>query len=240
MAVWTRGICKIGATIQSYKSATGTGWLGNAMGQVALSIPRNASTMAPQVSKAVPVWASEMMRQQFVLERTMMWGYSRNPVDQGGGDYSIELDIKGGSNTVAISVALMGIWRASHKGMDQGASAGYMRWKDVQIYDTAGTLVWRLLDDGVNEMNFTEANMMSYNLITDLVHTHSAPIGRVYVLFNVTPNYYAAHNVGDRSPGTGLNPDIYFGKYYSRNLAEITSNTVTSKVDPLVGYLHPR
>ena len=239
MSVWTREVCKVGVTIQGYTSQPGNGWMSTAMKGSAMSVPNNATTLGNHVSKPAARWASDMMLNKFVLERTKMWGYTRNPINTGGGDYSLDFDLHGGTNTVAITAIMMHIWRASDKGMDQGATAGYMRWKDIQIYDERGVLVHRLLDDGANEVDFAEWAWQNTRLAMDFAYTHSAPIGRVYVHFYIGPGYYAAHDIGDRSPGYGFNPSITFGKYYPRNLNEISADAVGIQEDAATGYLRP-
>lgn len=239
MSDWTNEVCKAGVTIQGYSTLPGNGWAGVAIQGSGISIPNHITALGNKLSKSAPRWASDMMSGNFVLERTKMWGYTRDPKSLGGGDYTLEFDFHGSTNAVVISAYMMHIWRASDKGMDQGATAGYMRWRNVSIYNTSGALIYQLNDDGVNEVNFAEWAWNGVRLGMDFSYNSSVPIGRVYVHFYIGPGHYAAHSIGDRSPGYGFNPSIPIGAYYPRNLNEISSDAVSIMEDPASGYMRP-
>jgi hypothetical protein len=125
----------------------------------------------------------------------------------------------------------MGIWCASDKGIDQGASYGYVYWRELQIWDTNGVLMYDFNDDNVAEIKFSEANMKQYDLQRTIELQMPRPIGNVYVKVDLTPNVYGAHDVGDRSEAAGFNPSIPFGAYHPRNLNEISSDKASTLLD---------
>lgn len=239
MSQWQRGICKIGLTIQGFKDVTGSAWGSEIIANALQSVPNNASVSLPAYDLAAPCWYSKALEKRMVSERTKMWGYSRYPYSTGGGYYDIEYDLRGSTNHVEVAFQLMGIWRASDKGIDQGASYGYIYWRNFEVYDTAGVRQNTWSDDSAAELKFSEANMMSYTLGAGLSASVSKPIGRVYVRVELVSNVYSAHDVGDRSPATGFNPSLPLGAYYPRNLNEISSDGASTKLDPASGYLRP-
>lgn len=231
MSQWQRGICKIGLTIQGKGTGTKENWLSVPMSRASRNAPNWLTPTADRYKLPAPMWASSLLRTNITMEKTSIWGYSRYPYSTGGGTYELSYNMFGQSYFCATTFALMGIWRASDKGIDQGASYGYVYWRELQIWDTNGVLMYDFNDDNVAEIKFSEANMKQYDLQRTIELQMPRPIGNVYVKVDLTPNVYAAHDVGDRSEAAGFNPSIPFGAYHPRNLNEISSDKASTLLD---------
>lgn len=129
-----------GGDFLASRKGTPTGWLGDTMSSVGTPPPR---------------FASDTVGGNIVVSREYLHALTNYPWNEGHTNrYTCEIEVGGGSNTIALTLWAASMGRNSHKGIDQGARSGTVTIESLTVTFTDMTtqVIWpgALIFDNMN------------------------------------------------------------------------------------------